>query len=218
MENNWWDKIAEDLQFAADMQFLGLSMQVWCCSLAQNHWLNSRPLLWQVCPAHWQEWLLNRVLNFRRGNCHNMPAAIQNWQGKNSTDHFWKGTKRWWVTHRHLQEWHKGMAPVPGNLEDSKDASIVHVYKRKGDRASCYNHRSSPPEHRRKDLNENHPQPAHQLCSWECPWIPIWFPCRQRYLWRLWQIMESLSVQGSVSLSSRPFSTIIYWVIEWKYG
>ena len=45
MENNWWDKIAEDLQFAADMQFLGLSMQVWCCSWAKKHWLNSRPHL-----------------------------------------------------------------------------------------------------------------------------------------------------------------------------
>ena len=59
MENNWWGKIAEDLQFAAVLKLLGLSMQACVlfmgpkplfimlsyCSWAQNHLLNSSPLL-----------------------------------------------------------------------------------------------------------------------------------------------------------------------------
>jgi hypothetical protein len=38
--------------------------------------------------------------------------------------------------------WEEGLVP-----QDIKDANIIHLYKNKGNRASCDNHRASEPHH-----------------------------------------------------------------------
>ena len=56
--------------------------------------------------------------------------------------------------------WSNGTVP-----QEFKDALIVHIFKRKGDRSACDDHRGISLLHSRQNTSSCYPQPPHQTCQ-----------------------------------------------------